>query len=319
MHFFHFLQNKLILFALPLCVAGLFVPIRRSETARETDPIDIDLALRRTADGLLRAVGDTSHRVPPVAQLDNGVWQVRIDTLFEYDALPSLLQTALEQYQITQPYTVAVRSCNDSVIVLGYHHLDLLNLNPVPPDVVNDVNIPCKGRVLPEGCYVVEVRFLEKKGNWPALAIKNSILLLVLGLLGGYWLAQWRKQVLAKKALAKQATSSATAASTTENTSTNWVSFGQCRLDPVAQVLECVGIQHTLTYREAKLLRLLASHPGELLERDAIIQQVWADEGILVGRSVDVFISRLRKKLVADTSVSIVAVHGIGYRLVIER
>ncbi len=308
-----FLQNKLVILALPLCVAGLFVPIPHRETARETNPIDIDLALRHTADGLLRAVGDTTQRVQPVVHQGNGVWQVRIDTLFDYDVLPNLLQTALDQYRITLPYTVAVRSCNDSVIVLGYHQLDLLN--PVQTVAATERNVPCQGRILPEGCYVVEVHFLGNNENWSLSAIKNSILLLVLGLLGGYWFAQWRKRVLAKKTLAKPSTSSTATASTTDNMSANWVSFGQCRLDPVAQVLECAGIQHTLTYREAKLLRLLASHPGELLERDAIIQQVWADEGILVGRSVDVFISRLRKKLVADTTVSIVAVHGIGYKL----
>lgn len=51
------------------------------------------------------------------------------------------------------------------------------------------------------------------------------------------------------------------------------------------------------------------------MERDSIIQQVWADEGVLVGRSVDVFVSRLRKKLADDTSVVLAVVHGIGYRM----
>ena len=74
-------------------------------------------------------------------------------------------------------------------------------------------------------------------------------------------------------------------------------------------------MRHELTFREAKLLRLFASNPGELLERDQILQQVWEDEGVQVTRSVDVFISRLRKKLVADPSVGIVAVHGVGYKL----
>ena len=57
------------------------------------------------------------------------------------------------------------------------------------------------------------------------------------------------------------------------------------------------------------------SHPGQLLERERILREVWADEGILVGRSVDMFVSRLRKKLAADPTVGIAAVHGVGYRL----
>lgn len=63
------------------------------------------------------------------------------------------------------------------------------------------------------------------------------------------------------------------------------------------------------------MLCLFASSPNQLLERDFILQQVWADEGVLVGRSVDMFVSRLRKKLALDPSIGIVAVHGVGYRL----
>ena len=64
-----------------------------------------------------------------------------------------------------------------------------------------------------------------------------------------------------------------------------------------------------------KLLAFFARHPDQVLQRDEILQQVWADEGVLVGRSLDMFVSRLRKKLAGDPTVSIVAVHGVGYRL----
>lgn len=70
-----------------------------------------------------------------------------------------------------------------------------------------------------------------------------------------------------------------------------------------------------MTFRETKLLRLFASSPDQLLEREFILNQVWADEGVLVGRSIDVFVSRLRKKIAADPSIGIVAIHGVGYRL----
>jgi len=81
----------------------------------------------------------------------------------------------------------------------------------------------------------------------------------------------------------------------------------------------CGGHRQTLTFRETKLLKLFASHCGQLLERDFIIQQVWADEGVLVGRSVDVFVSRLRKKISNDPSVGLSVVHGVGYRLETEK
>jgi DNA-binding response OmpR family regulator len=52
-----------------------------------------------------------------------------------------------------------------------------------------------------------------------------------------------------------------------------------------------------------------------VLERNFIIENVWADEGVLVGRSVDMFVSRLRKLLRDDPSIKLVAVHGVGYRM----
>lgn len=75
------------------------------------------------------------------------------------------------------------------------------------------------------------------------------------------------------------------------------------------------GLKENLTYREAKLLKLLCSNKNKLLDRDHILKSVWEDEGVFVSRSLDVFISRLRKRLKADPSVQITSVHGIGYKL----
>ena len=93
------------------------------------------------------------------------------------------------------------------------------------------------------------------------------------------------------------------------------IRFGQSSLDITNQILLCGAHKHNLTYREAKLLRVLASHPNQVLERDRILKLVWQDEGITVGRSVDVFISRLRKLLSYDPTLKIAAVHGVGYRM----
>lgn len=91
--------------------------------------------------------------------------------------------------------------------------------------------------------------------------------------------------------------------------------FGHCILDTSNQVLILGAARHNLTYREAKLLQLFAAHPNQVLERDFILKSVWEDEGIMVGRSVDVFVSRLRKMLREDPGLRLAAVHGVGYRL----
>jgi DNA-binding response OmpR family regulator len=98
-----------------------------------------------------------------------------------------------------------------------------------------------------------------------------------------------------------------------------WTELGNSRLDISGQTLLCGGEYLSLTFRETKLLRLFSENPNQLLEREFIISKVWADEGVLVGRSLDVFVSRLRKKLTGDPSLAIVTVHGVGYKLAINR
>jgi DNA-binding winged helix-turn-helix (wHTH) protein len=70
-----------------------------------------------------------------------------------------------------------------------------------------------------------------------------------------------------------------------------------------------------LTDKECKVLELLNGSFGELILRETLMQKVWIDEGVFTGRSLDMFISRLRKKLSGDPSLKISNVHGKGYKL----
>jgi hypothetical protein len=70
-----------------------------------------------------------------------------------------------------------------------------------------------------------------------------------------------------------------------------------------------------LTDKEAKVLELLHKNFGELISRDTLMQEVWINEGVITGRSLDMFISKLRKKLSADADLRITNIHGRGYRL----
>ena len=92
------------------------------------------------------------------------------------------------------------------------------------------------------------------------------------------------------------------------------IHFGNSTFDTINQCLCTEGTRTELTYREAKLLKLFCQNRNKLLERDFITKAVWEDEGIIVGRSVDVFISRLRKLLKDNPSVKISNIHSVGYR-----
>lgn len=73
-----------------------------------------------------------------------------------------------------------------------------------------------------------------------------------------------------------------------------------------------------LTKKEADLLKLLAEHKGQVLEREIIANMIWGDDSYFVGRSMDVFITKLRKYLSGDPNISISNVHGVGFRLEVE-
>lgn len=71
----------------------------------------------------------------------------------------------------------------------------------------------------------------------------------------------------------------------------------------------------SLTKKEAGVLKLLCEHKNKVIERELITNMVWGDDSYFVGRSLDVFITRLRKHLAEDEKVSITNVHGVGFRL----
>lgn len=76
--------------------------------------------------------------------------------------------------------------------------------------------------------------------------------------------------------------------------------------------------EHRLTQREADLLLLFAENPNTLLKREQILKAVWGQNDYFLGRSLDVFISRLRKYLKPDPAISITNYHKIGFKFTID-
>jgi len=72
---------------------------------------------------------------------------------------------------------------------------------------------------------------------------------------------------------------------------------------------------NNLTQKEVDLLKLLCIHKGEVIKRDDILNSIWGNDDYFTGRSLDVFISRLRKYLKDDPSIEIQNLHSVGFRL----
>jgi len=79
--------------------------------------------------------------------------------------------------------------------------------------------------------------------------------------------------------------------------------------------LSTKNFEKILTKKEAEVLKLLCEQQGKVLERELLTNMVWGDDNYFVGRSLDVFITKLRKYLSLDPTVKIINVHGVGFKL----
>ena len=94
--------------------------------------------------------------------------------------------------------------------------------------------------------------------------------------------------------------------------------IGDFTFDTQKQTLTYNGVESKLTTKEAELLTLLSNRPNELLQRDYALKTIWIDDNYFNARSMDVYITKLRKHLRADKKVEIINVHGKGYKLVVS-
>lgn len=93
--------------------------------------------------------------------------------------------------------------------------------------------------------------------------------------------------------------------------------FGTFRWHPTTLRLEHPERARTLSNREAELLQLLAENQGETVERPDILRTIWGDDSIFHSRTLDVYITKLRRYLRLDERVRILTLKGVGYRLVV--
>ena len=96
----------------------------------------------------------------------------------------------------------------------------------------------------------------------------------------------------------------------------NQIVIGKYLFDAIKQTLSYNNIQETLTYRETALLELLIENKNEIIDRSIILKKIWGDDDFFNGRSMDVFITKLRKKLSLDSSIQIINIRSQGYKLI---
>ena len=96
----------------------------------------------------------------------------------------------------------------------------------------------------------------------------------------------------------------------------NMYIIGRFTFDTQKQLLSIDGKQTKLTTKESELLSLLCAHQNEILQRDFALKTIWIDDNYFNARSMDVYITKLRKHLKDDPQIEIINIHGKGYKLI---
>ena len=262
-----------------------------------TGPDDFDIArrevlLRKVGHQLLLQAGDSTSRVLPVKKTAENEYQITFENDFSFqpDSLVNTVKQVLAQDSRASDYVVNVINCGDASVAYGY---------AFAKNKKDDI-VTCNGRKQPAGCYKVDIKF--KPGG---INIKNGDYLLSgLSVLAFVGLIFFRSGKPRKRL--------------TNEEYTDVFKLGGILFDAKSKTLTLNGTTIELTGTETRVLRIFALSPNETIARSRLQKEIWEDEGVIVGRSLDMFISKLRKKLEVDPNINIVVIRGKGYRLEIS-
>lgn len=266
----------------------------------------IEVVMRSIGHQILLNSGDTNSRVLPIKTIGT---QYQIGFENEVAIQPEVasftIDSILQQNQIGSGYIVEIRNCSDSLVVHSYEQFSFSS--PAAP--------ACLGRDLPKACYFISISILNeldisnfnkinqssKDENIEAPAIPKiawiSIpFLLFLGF------------VFLRKRNEAQAT-------ITEGE--NAVDLGKFKFNKNAARLFIENEEIELTGKEAALLSLLLENINTIMAKEDLLKDVWGNEDSYIGRTLDVTISKLRKKLSKDPSIKIENIRGVGYKLIL--
>ena len=98
---------------------------------------------------------------------------------------------------------------------------------------------------------------------------------------------------------------------------TSTYQLGKLVFDYNRQSLKSPSGEHKLTSKEAELLKLLCDNSNSVLDRSVALNRIWQDDSYFNARSMDVYITKLRKYLKEDSSVELLNVHGVGFKLIV--
>ncbi|WP_256003540.1 winged helix-turn-helix domain-containing protein [Pedobacter deserti] len=248
-----------------------------------------EVLLRSIGHELLLQSGDTSSRVLPVQKVAEHEYQITFEKAFTFqpDSLVNTAQRVLGRDPHSDEYIVNVLNPHNAGVAYGF---------AIAKNKKDDI-VACKGRKQPTARYTINIKF-KPAGTF---ATKREYFL------GGLSMLAFVGLVFLKSARPPR--------STPYTQHTRIHRLGAILFDPESQTITLDGTTTDLTGTETRLLSIFAESPNEAIPRSRLQKEIWEDQGVIVGRSLDMFISKLRKKLEPEPDVNIVVIRGKGYKL----
>ncbi|WP_223808672.1 winged helix-turn-helix domain-containing protein [Rufibacter hautae] len=266
-----------------------------------------EILLRQIGHETLLQSGDSVSRVLPVKKITKDEYQISFEDAltFQPDSLVHTTKRVLANDPLASDYVVNILNCDDSSVAYGY---------AISGNKKDDI-IACLGRKQPKACYYISIRFQPAETYTAKNGYLLGSLLALLAVMGYIFLRPAKPQSVLSQNYSAIPEDHSTGS---QNPSTSMFTLGSMSFDTEARKLMIHETTIDLTKTETRVLRIFALTPNEAIERSRLQKEIWEDEGVIVGRSLDMFISKLRKKLEPDPTVKIAVIRGKGYKLEIS-
>jgi len=298
------MQLRLLLILITVSFIMLAVYSSTSDSSVKYTETKEAIVLRKVIHELMLSSGDSSSRVLPVKQISAGEFHLFPEKPLSIapDSFVQIVTNTIQEGKLIRNFTASVIQCQSKEVVFGF----------AASSTVQENIVSCLGRTLPEDCYYLSFIFAPEETSFLASTYfyvgVAAIALLAL-------LFVWRNKRLKSTGIPAVPD---TPLDENNPAGLNIIPVGKYLFNPEQQSLELDGATTALTVKECKVLSILASAPNSIIERELLQKEVWENEGVIVTRSLDMFISKLRKKLSGDTGIKILNVHGRGYKLCLQ-
>lgn len=309
--------------------------ISHAQTPKEEKHLLV--SLRMVGHQVLLSSGDSTSRVFPIEK-EGESYKIQFGVAFAFNPgdLASTIDRVIHEMKVASSYIVEVKRCENDEVVYSYEKGDSIN-----PELM-----PCGPRYQPKACYMIfftvlkryslnagslyqapliqpsllenrpisssppatgkseraeqSVSIVKSRSSYSLIALPIGSICAFIGVLI-YFRRKRTALIPAVGAI-----------------DPDCVMIGNTTFDQKNMTLSHAGVKIELSSKESDLLALLYENMNQTIEREHILKIVWGDEGDYIGRTLDVFVSKLRKKLEPDQRLKIVNIRGIGYRFIVN-